>query len=88
MKFTKEQINKIILEELEAIQEEEAMFQGNKRIDPSSMPSGDMGRVQPVIDAHIRLGRMLQQSLETNEEAADLFDQINVMLGELADSLD
>lgn len=66
----------------------ESMFQGNKRIDPSSMPSGDMGPVQPIIDAHIRLGSMLQQSLEANKEAADLFNEINVMLGELADSLD
>ena len=154
MKFTKEQINKIILEELEGIQEElgsrpkphevleafeefqkylnrdraenqkkfgdelymasgtktsgmrvlgmlqalagdadhipykEAMFQGNKRIDPSSMSSGDMGPVQPIIDAHIRLGSMLRQSLEADKKAADLFNEINVMLGELADSLD
>ena len=49
-----------------------AMFQGNKKIDPSAMPSDDMGPVQPIIDDFNKLSSMLKASVESNPEAADL----------------
>ncbi len=65
-----------------------AMFQGDKKIDPSSLPSVDMGPVQPIIDDFNKLCSMLQATVESSPEAADLCNKINLELGRLADSIE
>ena len=90
MKLSVQRLKQIIEEELALLEKtnNEAMFQGNKRINPSAMSSDDMGPVQPIIDDFNRLCSMLQTAVESNPEAADLCDKINLELSRLADSLD
>ena len=83
MKLTKEMLKQIIIQELD-----EAMFQGRKKIDPSSLPDGDMGPVQPIIDDFNMLCSMLRKAVEASPEATGLCNKINLALGQLADNLE
>ncbi len=83
MKLTKEQLKRMIKEELGS-----AMFQGDKKINPSNLPDGDMGPVQPIINKYIELGRLIGPSIESIPAASKLYNEINLMLGQFADRLE